>query len=323
MRRFTPAGLTLRPMLPPTARRIESFRQESRMRAGSLIISVFGDAVLPRGGRIWLGSLIRLLQPLGVSERLVRTSVFRLAKAEWLRAETLGRKADYLLTESGRQRFEEASRLIYASRAPQWDGQWRLILAVGGEASAKEREMLRRALFWQGFGMLGSDCFVHPGADLKAVFDALEAEGFADRLEGLMPMLAGESAAGRSADAADLVRRAWNLEELAAAYGGFVAGYRTILDQLEGGGEVSDEDAFLLRILLIHDYRRLLLRDPDLPEELLPAGWSGHQARSLCREIYGRLLAASERHLDDHLRLADGSLPALTADLAARFPVSA
>lgn len=307
-------------MPQPIARRIESFRQESRVRAGSLIISVFGDAVLPRGGRIWLGSLIRLLQPLGVSERLVRTSVFRLAKAEWLRAESLGRRADYLLTESGRQRFEEASRLIYASRAPQWDGQWRLILGVGAESSAKERERLHRALFWQGFGMLGSDCYVHPGADLKAVFDALEVEGFSGQLEGLMPMLATESVAGRAADAADLVRRAWNLEELAAAYAGFVAAYRPILDQLEKVAEVADEDAFLLRILLIHDYRRLLLRDPDLPEELLPNRWPGRQARSLCRDIYGRLLAASERHLDAHLRLADGSLPALTSDLAARFP---
>ena len=29
--------------------RLESFRQQSRIKAGSLIVSVFGDAVLPRG----------------------------------------------------------------------------------------------------------------------------------------------------------------------------------------------------------------------------------------------------------------------------------
>jgi phenylacetic acid degradation operon negative regulatory protein len=28
-----------------------------------------------------------------------------------------------------------------------------------------------------------------------------------------------------------------------------------------------------LRIVLIHDYRRLLLRDPKLPDVLLPAEW--------------------------------------------------
>ena len=37
---------------------LESFRQKSRVQASSLITTVFGDAILPRGGRVWLGSLI-------------------------------------------------------------------------------------------------------------------------------------------------------------------------------------------------------------------------------------------------------------------------
>ena len=40
----------------------------------------------------------------------------------------------------------------------------------------------------------------------------------------------------------------------------------------------TEESAFLLRIPLIHDYRRLLLRDPELPDVLLPGDWPGHQA---------------------------------------------
>jgi phenylacetic acid degradation operon negative regulatory protein len=53
---------------------------------------------------------------------------------------------------------------------------------------------------------------------------------------------------------------------------------------------------------------------------LLPAAWSGHQARSLCKELYRRLEKASGRHLDHHLRLADGTLPALDKSLPERFP---
>ena len=66
---------------------LERFRQKSRVQARALITSVFGDAVLPRGGRVWLGSLIQLLAPLDINERLVRTTVFRLVKEEWLQAE--------------------------------------------------------------------------------------------------------------------------------------------------------------------------------------------------------------------------------------------
>ncbi|MBS0348244.1 MAG: phenylacetic acid degradation operon negative regulatory protein PaaX [Proteobacteria bacterium] len=306
-------------MLPPIQQRLEDFRQQGRVQAGSLIISVFGDAVLPRGGRIWLGSLIRLLEPIELNERLIRTSVFRLAKEEWLRTEPSGRRTDYLLTPSGQRRFEEASRHIYASNAPLWDRRWRLILTVS-ELTPKERDHLRRALFWQGFGALGGDCFVHPGADLPTAFDALIAEGLGDVLGKLKPLVAADAQLGGSASDHDMVHGAWNLQELADMYAGFVARYQPVLGQLRDGQDpVDDESAFLLRVLLIHDYRRLLLRDPELPDVLLPTGWPGQQARMLCREIYRRLLTPSERHLDRHFQLADGHTPEASPTLLERF----
>lgn len=307
-------------MIQPIQNRLDDFRQKTRVQAGSLIISIFGDAILPRGGRVWLGSLIRLLEPLGLNERLVRTSVFRLAKAQWLCAETLGRRADYLLTNAGRQRFEEASRHIYAAHAPRWDRRWRLILVVG-EFNPKERERLRQALFWQGFGVLGSDCFVHPSADLAAVYEALVSEGLADYLGRLIALLAADSRSGLAANDADLVRRAWNLEALGRAYGEFVLAYQPILAELhrQHQAEVDAEEAFLLRTLLIHDYRRLLLRDPELPDVLLPAEWPGQKARLLCQALYRCLIPASERHLDKLLRLADGSNPPCDLAYAERF----
>ncbi|MGE5470825.1 MAG: phenylacetic acid degradation operon negative regulatory protein PaaX [Bacteroidota bacterium] len=301
--------------------RLQQFRQQRRVQAGSLIITVFGDAILPRGGRIWLGSLIRLLEPLGLNERLIRTSVFRLARDEWLRTVSCGRRADYLLTDAGRRRFEEASRHIYASQAPRWDRRWRLILVVG-DIDARTREQVRRALFWQGFGALGTDCFVHPGADLPAAFDALSAEGLSVPLGALLPLVADDACSTLAASDADLVRRAWNLGALAQAYSQFVAAYQPIVAELHGelSGGISEEDAFLLRILLIHDYRRLLLRDPELPAVLLPADWPGQQARGLCRELYKRLEPLSGRHLDRLLCLADGSIPGEDPTLAERFP---
>jgi phenylacetic acid degradation operon negative regulatory protein len=307
-------------VLPPIQKRLDDFRRQGRVQAGSLIISVFGDAVLPRGSRIWLGSLIRLLEPLELNERLVRTSVFRLAKEEWLRTEPSGRRADYLLTPSGQRRFEEASRHIYASSAPRWDRRWRLIITVG-ELPPKRREALRRALFWQGFGILGGDCFVHPSADLSAAFDALIAEGLSDVLGKLKPLLAADAQFGNAANDVDMVHGAWNLERLAGVYAEFVECYQPVLEQLraEGQAEIDGESAFLLRTLLIHDYRRLLLRDPELPDVLLPPEWPGQKARLLCKELYRRLLTPSERHLDAHFQLADGQTPEATPALHKRF----
>ena len=299
--------------------RLEAFRKQDRVQAGSLIVSAFGDAVVPRGGRVWLGSLIRLLDPLGVIELLVRTSVFRLVRDEWLASEPCGRRTDYLLTASGLQRIEDASRRIYASSAQGWDRRWRLVLTVG-ELVAKDRERLRRALFWQGFGTLNGDCFIHPSADLIASFDALVGEGLGALVPKLKPLLAADAALGAAASDAELVRAAWNLERLAATYRDFVACYQPVLAQLrDGAGDCDDESAFLVRILLIHDYRRLLLRDPGLPDVLLSADWPGQRARLLCRELYRRLLTPSERHLEAHFQLADGRTPEASAQLLERF----
>ncbi len=301
-------------------KRLNDFREKSHIKAGSLIMSVFGDVVLPRGGRIWLGSLIKLLAPLLINERLIRTSVFRLAKEEWLRTEPHGRRTDYLLTPAGQRRFEEASRHIYASNHLAWDRRWRLIFTVG-KLLPKERERLRHALFWQGFGVLGADCFVHPNANLTDTFDALMTDGMSDLLPKLIPMLAAEVGSDLTADHKNLVTRAWNLAQLASAYGRFVERYQPVLEEfrLDPQGETDEQGAFLLRILLIHDYRRLLLRDPELPDVLLPAEWSGQKVRLLCRELYRRLLVPSERHLDNFLQLANGTTPMATPMLRARF----
>ena len=305
----------MNPTAPPAQvvrQRIEAFGEQSRLRAGSLVITVFGDAIVPRGGRLWVGSLIRLLAPLGINERLTRTTVFRLAKDEWLRIEAHGRRADYLLTPAGQRRFEEAARAIYAAQPRAWDGRWRLMLLVG-DMPAKARDALRRALFWQGFGHVGPDCFVHPSADLEETLHALATEGLADAPRLLMPLLASDARHGLSANDADLVRRAWDLRALAEAYAEFGALYQPILHALSAGAGpgIDDESAFLLRVLLVHDWRRLLLRDPALPDILLPADWPGQRARRLTRDLYRLLRAPSEHHLDAQLQRAHGrGLPA-------------
>lgn len=247
--------------------RLERFRQKSRIQAGSLITTIFGDAILPRGGRVSLGSMIQLLQPLGVNERLVRTAVYRLVKEEWLQSEALGRKTDYLLTPSGQRRFEDAGRQIYAAHIPGWDRRWRLVLVVG-ELDYRQREKLRRALFWHGFGQTASGSFVHPTADLERVMDSLVSEGLDDVLAQLMPLIAVNARATPCATDADMVQKAWNLEGLAASYETFQQKYEAIHDALTTSGpdDLPPENAFLVRTLLIHDFRRLLLRDPQLPE---------------------------------------------------------
>ena len=74
-----------------------------------------------------------------------------------------------------------------------------------------------------------------------------------------------------------------------------------------------------MRTLLIHEYRRLHLRDPLLPPRLLRANWPGAQAAALCRDIYASVFAASEAHLSRVAAQLDGPLPPPDASVMERF----
>jgi phenylacetic acid degradation operon negative regulatory protein len=94
-------------------------------KAKSLVVTVWGDSIAPHGGAVWLSGLIGLLAPFGINERLVRTSVYRLAQEGWLSARQDGRRSLYRLTSQGQRRFEHAYRRIYAPPATDpWDGDW-------------------------------------------------------------------------------------------------------------------------------------------------------------------------------------------------------
>jgi phenylacetic acid degradation operon negative regulatory protein len=69
----------------------------------------------------------------------------------------------------------------------------------------------------------------------------------------------------------------------------------------------------------MHEYRRTLLRDPQLPEQLLPADWPGGTARQLCYELYGLTQEHAESHLMAVLETADGRLPEAAPYVFERF----
>jgi phenylacetic acid degradation operon negative regulatory protein len=72
-------------------------------------------------------------------------------------------------------------------------------------------------------------------------------------------------------------------------------------------------------LLLVHELRRVALRDPGLPLDLLGSDWAGLEARALARKIWLACLKPSERWLDTHASGLDGALPAPSPELQRRF----
>ena len=64
-----------------------------------------------------------------------------------------------------------------------------------------------------------------------------------------------------------------------------------------------------LRLLLVHVFREIALRDPLLPPELLPADWPGPAARALFARLYRALSPRAEAAVAARFRDRDGPLP--------------
>src|SRR4051794_1651359 len=130
---------------------IRRFRREPDASARTLLVTIFGDSVVPHGGEIWLGSLLQLVEPLGISERLVRTSVQRLVGEGLLVTRRHGRRSFYSVAPAARHEFREADQRIYHPRTgTAWDGKW--TIAVEAPALAGPgRTALREQLAWLGF----------------------------------------------------------------------------------------------------------------------------------------------------------------------------
>jgi phenylacetic acid degradation operon negative regulatory protein len=290
---------------------IARFRRQRPLRGGSLIVTIFGDSIMPRGGAVTLGSLIDLAAPFGLNERLVRTATARLAKDGWLEGHRAGKRSEYHLSHDGRERFAEATRRIYSAADAPWSGRWTLVILPPMRAA--ERKELREELIWRGFGELSSNAFAHPELDSQSLRAQGRPLGPLSKVIIFDANLADDDAPQR------LVSLGWDLEDLSMRYQRFVKRFERVLKALHGVRSLDAQACFIVRTLLIHEYRRLHLRDPLLPARLLKVDWPGGRAAALCRDIYARVFAASEAYLSRAAAQLDGPLPAPDASVMQRF----
>ena len=295
---------------------IEQALSAEPLRSKSLVMTVMGDAIAPHGGAVWLGSLIELLAPLGVTDRLVRTSVFRLVQEGWLTASREGRRSRYAFDPKSLPRFLRADRRIYAPPGLHWDGRWTLVLAPNGSIDGDLRTAVRKELEYEGFAMLGPGVLAHPAVDDDALADALQRTGAAGRVF----VLSGtELPDAGSRPLRELVGEGWDLTAVARSYVDFIAQFTPLLALLREGPQPAPLEAFTIRSLLIHAYRRLQLHDPLLPVELLPQPWPGSDAYEVARAVYLLVYAQAELHVEAVLRREDDSAPSADEAFYQRF----
>ena len=268
--------------------------KQSSITCTSMIVTIFGDIVSQHGSWLWLSSLIKVLEPLGFNERQVRTSVYRLVQNNWLQGNKVGRCSYYCFTDFAMAHYEKAARRIYAADQADWNGNWILVLPISIPDDKKEE--FRKTLLWQGFNTLVSGLYAHPSCDASSLDEAIHELGLAGNvivLNGSVADLNSQSVIKT------LIKDRWELSELETSYRDFLSFYRPICQKLLNTEDQPDQlttsECFLLRAILIHDYRRVLLRDPDFPQAMLAQGWVGYEAHDLVKRMYKVLSEANSK----------------------------
>jgi phenylacetic acid degradation operon negative regulatory protein len=246
--------------------------------ARGLLFTVLGEFVLPAGGTTWTSAVIDVLGRLGVEEKAVRQALMRTATGGWLASERVGRRTRWRLTPAAERLLTEGTERIYGfagalGARPDWDGRWLLVLARTPETDRPGRHLLRTRLSWAGLGSPAPGVWLSPHVDrVEEVEKVL--------VDGAQIFVAAHSGHG---DLPAMVRQAWDLAGIEAAYQEFLADF-----DRPGPG-----DPLARLVELVHAWRRFPSLDPALPPELLPSPWSGTAAAALFRRRHAAWAAAA------------------------------
>ncbi|WP_420333754.1 PaaX family transcriptional regulator C-terminal domain-containing protein [Roseibium sp.] len=253
-------------------------------RAPAFIVTLYGDAIEPRGGTLWMGDLVNCCAGQGISESLVRTAVSRLVAAGKLAGERIGRRSFYRLTDQAQAEFRSASRVLYTP--PPAARGWLLALKTRGELP-------------DGWVLLGNGVALAPNRT--------------DIARPAAALVSGEAISERN-DWPGLAADLWDMDVVGERYRTFLARFDTADEMLRDRSlhDLDGKIALALRLQLIHHYRLAALKDPRLPREAWPDNWPALEARRLFVRIYLALASAADGFIGRSFSDSFGLLPSAT-----------
>jgi phenylacetic acid degradation operon negative regulatory protein len=237
--------------------------------ARSLLLTILGEYVLPRGEAVWQETLVGALVSVGHTEQAARQALARSVRGGWLSTSRHGRRSRVTLSQRSAELLASGASRIYSfGSAWSWDGRWLVLVLRVPEARREVRHQLRTRLAWAGLGSMGGGVWLTPHVSREAELRAAVSDAPAALATSFVASM------GMLGRAADVAGAAWDLEAVRSQYEAFIADFAAIRPS-------SGEAFFRMQTLLVHAWRKFPFLDPDLPAELLPANWPRRRAHEL------------------------------------------
>ena len=254
--------------------------------ARSLLLTILGEYLLPRGEAVWREMLVGALVSVGYTHQAARQALARSVRDGWLETARHGRRARVSLSDETAALLRTGAERIYSFGLPRlWDGRWLVLVLRVPEARREVRHRLRTRLAWAGLGSMGGGVWLTPHVEREAELRAAVLEAPAAEATSFVASL------GALDRAEDVVATAWDLDEVREQYEAFSEDFAAIRPS-------SDEAFFRMQTLLVHAWRKFPFVDPDLPSELLPAGWPRRRAHELFTTRHSRWAGAARSYFD-------------------------
>lgn len=231
------------------------------LRVWSIIVSLFGDLAQQPGDQISGITLTRIITPMGIKPEAIRVALHRLRKDGWIESSRSGRASVHFLTEFGRSQSAAVTPRIYA-RTSEPPSQWHLLIAEdgSGQTALEDALLLPQYISVNRNTALGQGPAPDGQEDLfTANVSALQAPSWLQ--ERLFP--------------SDMVEACHSL---------LVA-----LQKVTLADDITAIEIACLRTLIVHHWRRIALRHPDLPAQFHPKGWTGDDCRARVFELLDQL----------------------------------
>ncbi len=255
--------------------------------ARSLLLTILGEYVLPRGEPVWQETLVAALVGVGYSEYAARQALARTVRAGWLTTERHGRRSRMTLSAGTAAMLHSGAERIYSFGQPwAWDGRWLVLVLRVPEERRDVRHQLRTRLAWAGLGSLGGGVWLTPHVDREAELAlAIKDEPAADAISFVAEL-------GDMGTPETVAAEAWDLDGVREHYEAFI-------EDFAGTRASTPEASFRLQTLLVHAWRKFPFVDPDLPDDLLPAGWPRQRAHNLFVARHAQWQAAARTHFEE------------------------
>jgi phenylacetic acid degradation operon negative regulatory protein len=242
---------------------VRHLTSEGSLRVWSVLVTIFGDLAQNKSDQI-SGSLITALTSLvGIKAEATRVALHRLRKEGWIESTRVGRASVHQLTDYGRTQSAAAAPRIYAPETAKPD-IWHVLISSNSETSRKE---LSDLLLTGEYISLNPSTAMAAGSMPHDLEDLLGFETTAISVPDWLTDLCGP-------------------EPLRIAYDEFWTSIQVIEDLLPETGVDDPMKTAALRVLLVHNWRRIILRHPALPSDFLPSDWK----EPACREAVSRIL---------------------------------